>query len=236
MQQESFAWKAERFFGKNWKFIFWGLIIAIIVIAYELHLISTRMAKLEKTVADNNGKVVLTTIDGRAIKVTKTPLKAELLKKFIVSTLVNNMIVSRASLTNEYRKSDFKKASDILRQSKNLAMIYQNYIDKKDKTAMGYFVGYLNWILSALAQDKLPDYIDIKDYKIDSYTYNGNKWHAEITIYVSTNNYIIAKDRYERKDGEIKIVADGKVDLAESTDVNPYGVKIERFKIVMPTK
>jgi len=234
--EENLAWRTERFFAKNWKFIFWGLVIAILVVAYEIYGINSRMTSLEKTIAENNAKVVLTTMDGRAIKVQKTPLKAELLKKYVVSMLVNNLLVDRAALTHNFEKNDFKKYSDILKSSKNLATIYTDFIDHDDKVAMGYFISYLNWILTAIAQDKLPEFISIKDYRVDQYTYNGNKFHVEISIKVKTQNYIVGQDKYVTKNGIVKISADGYFDLEKSSDINPYGVRITKFKIEMPTK
>lgn len=102
IKKESLNFKCEQFFGKNWKYVASFLGIAILVGAYELNSISQRMQKLEQVVLENNEKVVLTTSDGRAIKVTKEPLKAEYLKQFAVSTHVNNFIVSRSQLTNNF--------------------------------------------------------------------------------------------------------------------------------------
>ncbi len=74
IKKESLNFKCEQFFGKNWKYVASFLGIAILVGAYELNSISQRMQKLEQVVLENNEKVVLTTSDGRAIKVTKEPL------------------------------------------------------------------------------------------------------------------------------------------------------------------
>jgi hypothetical protein len=236
MKEETLSWKAEIFFAKNWKYLFWGIIIAILVVMWEVHSINNRMESLEKTVADNNNKVVLTTTDGRAIRVTKTPIKAEYLKQHVMSTFVNNFIVSRAQLTDNFQRNIFKKYSDILENSQPLAMIYTEYLDKDNKQAIGDFASYLQWLLSAIGQDKLPEYIAIKDYTITSYEYLENSFKVILDVRVSAQSYILAQNQYFTQDGSIKISASGTFNLEMSSDNNPYGMKISRFSINMITK
>lgn len=234
--EETMTWKAERFFGRNWMFVFGAVTLAFLTGTYDIHQLGKRMSSLEDTVRDNNNKVVMTTIDGRAIKVEKTPLKAEDLKKFVASTVVNNMIVSRAGLTNNFKIDNFKKFSDVLERSKGLGLIYTDFIDKEDKQKIGYLTAYLNWILDAMAKDKLSEYVNISDYKFDVYTFDKNTFHAELSIFVVTQNYMIAQGQYVPKNGVIKIAVDGNFNLENSTDVNPYGLRFDSLKIEMPTK
>ncbi len=236
MKDETLSWKAERFFAKNWQYIFWGIIICMLVVAWSLYNLTSRMTSLEKTVAENNGKVVLTTTDGRAIKVTKTPLKAEYLKQFTISTFVNNFIVSRAQLTDNFSKNAFTKYSDILENSKTLAMIYTDYIEKDNKQAVGDFVSYLQWLLSAIAQDKLPEYIAIRDYNVQLYEYNENAFKIVLNISVSAQSYILAQAKYLTQNGVIKLSATGTYSLEKSSDNNPYGMRLNSFAIDMITK
>lgn len=240
MKKETLGFKTEQFFAKNWKYIFYTLMITLIVVAWELHTISSRMENLEKIVFENNSKVVFTTIDGRAIRVEKTPIKAEYLKQFAVSTLVNNFIVSRASLTDDFKKNSFTQYSEILEQSPNLGLIYKYYLGDRtkneDKQAFGDFISYLQWILSAIAQDKLPEYINIRDYRVVKYDYVENKFNIQLEIHVAISSYIIAKNSYIDQQGVIKLIASGDFDLARGTDFNPYGMKINSFSISLPTK
>ncbi|RAX56487.1 hypothetical protein CCZ01_09335 [Helicobacter monodelphidis] len=236
MKQESLNFKCEQFFGKNWKYIFFGIILGCFVIALEIHSISNRMESLEQIVLDNNGKVVFATSDGRAIKVTKTPLKAEYLKQFAISTYVNNFIYSRAQLTNDFSKPNFTKYSDILENAPNLALIFREYINKEDKQAIGDLIAYLQWLMSAIAQDKLPEYIAIKDSSVNAYEYSANHFKISLEIKVIAQSFIIAKNEYVNQNGVIKIVSEGSFDLTKSSDANPYGLRIKRFSIVVPTK
>jgi hypothetical protein len=236
MKEETLSWKAEVFFAKNWKYLFWGIIAAILIVMWEVHSINNRMESLEKTVAENNNKVVLTTTDGRAIKVLKTPIKAEYLKQYIMSTFVNNFIVSRAQLTDNFQRNVFKKYSDILESSKPLAMIYNEYLDKDNKQALGDFASYLQWLLSAIGQDKLPEYIAIRDYSISSYEYLENTFKVVLDVKVTAQSYILAQNQYLTQEGTIKISASGTFSLELSSDNNPYGMRISRFGINMITK
>lgn len=135
--KESLSFKCEQFFGKNWKYVASFISLALLVCAYEISNISTRMENLEEVVRENNSKVVLTTSDGRAIKVTKEPLKAEYLKQFATSVYVNHFIVSRSQLTNNFEKPNFKDYSEVLDNVPNLKNILLNFIDSKTNQEEG---------------------------------------------------------------------------------------------------
>jgi len=234
--KEPISYKAEMYFAKNWKFIFWGIILAIIFIGYELNIISARMSKLETVVRNNNGKVVFTTADGRAIRVAKTPLKAEYLKQNVISTYVNNFIVGRANITNKFTQAKFVKPSDILAHNKKLANIWKNFIKDDNQKAKGEFVSYLEWLINAIAKNKLPEYIAIRDYTVDTYEYGDNKYRLIIDIKVDIQSYIISLGKYVSRKGIIKIKGAGEFDFKNSTDSNPYGMTIDDFSIDMVTK
>ena len=235
IKTESLNWRCEQFFGKNWKYIFYFIAIAVLIVCWEVHSINNRMANLEKVVEENNGKVVMTTIDGRAIKVTKEPLRAELLKQFAASSLANNLIISRAAMTSDFKKNTFKDYAELLTNVKPLGTIYTEFLDTKkgeeNKAAVGDFVAYLQWLLSAVAQDKLPEFIVAKDYSIDNYQYTNNNFIIEISIKAVTQNYLIVRDAYVVQDGVFKIYAEGSFSLSKSSDINPYGMRINRLKV-----
>lgn len=236
MKEENFSFKAEMYFAKNWKFIFWGLILIFLVGTWELRNIADKMEKLEKVVYENNSKVVLTTTDGRAIKVTKTPLQAERLKEFAVSTLVNNLIVSRASLTDNFKISTFVKPADILRNSQSLGLIWKEFIDQTDRQIVGEFTSYINWLINAIATDKLPEYIQIRSHRVDRYETLTNTFDIELEVFVSANSYILSLGNYVNSNGSIKIAAKGNFNLENSTDYNPYGMKFTSLRIKALTK
>ncbi|MBR8466475.1 hypothetical protein KDE13_09025 [Campylobacter sp. faydin G-140] len=236
MQNEKLSFKTELFFGRNWKFIFWGLVVAIIVIAWEINSINNQMKALEKVIYENNSKVVLTTIDGRAIKVEKTPLKAEYLKQYVTSIFVNNFVASRSQLTDNFQNSNIKEYKDILENSKSLGGIYLNFLDKENKTSVGQFISYIQWLISAVAQNKLPEYINIKDYTINSFEYNENTYTIDLSIKVASQSYILAQGKYRAENGFIRIKASGDFNLERSTEANPYGMYIKTFYIEPVTK
>ena len=53
----------------------------------------------------------------------------------------------------------------------------------------------------------------------------------ELHINVNVQSYILSEDRYITQEGIFKINTEGSFDLLKSTDVNPYGMRIERLKI-----
>ncbi|EQB0813350.1 hypothetical protein ACYA4W_001149 [Campylobacter upsaliensis] len=239
-KSESLNFRCEQFFGKNWKYIGSFIALALLVMAYEMSNINEKMTNLEKVVQENNGKVVLTTSDGRAIKVTKEPLKAEYLKQFALSTYVNNFIVSRSQLTNNFERPNFKNYTELLDNVPNLRLILNDFMDSKtdetkkieaNKIAVGDLRAYVQWLIAATAQDKLPEYIAIKDYSIDKYEYNANQYNMELSIKVVAQSYILSKNEYISQQGIFKIKSKGSFDLSKSSDINPYGMRIENLKI-----
>ncbi|OCS21962.1 hypothetical protein CFVI97532_07115 [Campylobacter fetus subsp. venerealis cfvi97/532] len=227
--KETLNFKCEQFFGKNWKFVGSFIAISMLVMAYQIGDISSKMDKLTEVVYENNGKVVLTTTDGRALKVVKEPLKAEYLKQFAVSTFVNNFIVSKSQLTNNFEKIQFSNASEVLDNVPSLRLILKNFIDTPQGS--GDIKAYSTWLISSVVNDKLPEYIALKDYSLDRYEYNGNKYELEISIKVIAQSWMIAKSEYVAQNGVIKIKASGSFDLAKSSDINPYGMRIDRIQI-----
>ncbi len=234
--KESKSYKAEMFFAKNWKFILWGLIVVLLLQIYRWEDLATRMTSLEQTVRENNDKVVLTTTDGRAIKVTKEPIKAEYLKAYAVSTFANGFIVGRANVTNNFEDISIIKSGDVLKNSAILGNIWTNYIKDEDKVMKGKFVSYLNWLINAIATDKLPEFIAIQNYMVDKFEYEGNKFKIGITVTVNAQSYILSIAKYVSNKGQIVIEGEGSFDLSDSTDGNPYGMSITDFKINMITK
>lgn len=239
-KSESLNFKCEQFFGKNWKFVASFIALALLVLAYEMSNINERMSSLEQIVQENNGKVVLTTSDGRAIKVTKEPLKAEYLKQFALSTYVNNFIVSRSQLTNDFQKVNFKNYDELLANVPNLRVILREFMDSKadeskkievNKVAVGDLRAYVQWLIAATAQDKLPEYIAIKDYSVDKYEYSANQFTIELSIKVVAQSYILSRNEYVSQQGIFKIKSKGSFDLSKSSDINPYGMRIESLKI-----
>lgn len=245
MKEETLSFKCEQFFSKNWKYVFFFVCFVFLLTVWQISTLTARMTSLEKTVAENNGFVVLTTLDGRAVKVAKEPLRAEFLKQFAVSVMVNNFVFSRSQLTDNFSKSSFKNITEVVNSVPALSNIYGNFLDSKpdkekgieiNKQALGDFVSYLRWLVSAIAQDKLPEYISIRDYKLDKYEYNQNKFSMELSIFINAQSYILSQDKYISQEGIFKISVDGSFDLNKSNDVNPYGMRIERLRISPVTK
>ena len=77
----------------------------------------------------------------------------------------------------------------------------------------------------------MPEYISLKNYTIDRYDYNANKFNIEISINTISQSYILATDKWVSQNGVFKIQSQGSFDLSKGTDINPYGMRIERIKV-----
>ena len=134
-REESINFKCEQFFGKNWKYVAGFIGICFLIFSIEIRNMSEAMQELKKVVYDNNDKVVLTTTDGRAIRVTKEPLRAEFLKQYAISAFSNNFIVSRSQLTDNFTLNSFKTYEDVIKNAKGLAFIFETFFESGDKVA-----------------------------------------------------------------------------------------------------
>jgi hypothetical protein len=228
MKEEPLNWKAEPFFAKDWKYLFFGTILVLLIVAWEIYSINSRMDSFKKTVVEDNGKFV-----NAAEKIANTPFRAEYLKEYIMPVFANNFIVSRA----QFIGNSFKNRDDILANSKTLRMA-QKYLNNSSIQANRDFTNYLQWLLNAVNEDKLPEYITIKDYSYigGSYDYNGNRFWANFNVAVTALSWSVAQVRDVRHDGMIKVSANGTFDLGSSSGNNPYGIKIDGFAINMITK
>ena len=69
--------------------------------------------------------------------------------------------------------------------------------------------------------------VDLND---DKYQYDGNQFELSITLKVTAQSYILARNSYFSQEGTFGIVAKGSFSLENSSDVNPYGMRIHRMK------
>jgi len=87
-----------------------------------------------------------------------------------------------------------------------------------------------------LGDDTMPEFITINRYSIESFTFNENKFSMKVNVNVGTINYDLSRDEKYEKQGNIPIVVSGYVDLAKSTELNPYGLILNNFKIGVMVK
>ena len=111
----------------------------------------------------------------------------------------------------------------------NLRLILKNYIESEQ--GAGDIRAYATWLISAVANDKLPEYISMKDYELKKYEYKDNQFEIEISIKLMAQSFIYAKNKYVSQNGVMKINAIGSFDLSKSSDINPYGMRINRIQI-----
>lgn len=235
-QEEGFSFRAERFFGKNWFLI---ALLSFVTVFYSLYVsekTATTINELKAIVKNNNLYTVMTTTDGRAIKVVKQKVEPKFLEKWIAKSLVSNLIVSRAELTNNYQVNKFTSADDVYENSYKLRFIWTDVLNKNNVNAKKDFAGYLNNLKGMLGQDMLPEVITINNYSVEKFSFKSNTFDSEISVKVGTTNYNIAEDIHYEKVGVITIKAKGNLDLSKSTELNPYGLLLDSFTIELVTK
>lgn len=233
---ETVVYKAERLFAKNWFII---AVFSIAVSFYALY-VAQNTAKanqgLINEVRSNNLYVVFTTADGRSIKVQKTKLEPKYIEKWLARTLVDNLIVSRAELTDNYRISQFGSPADVIKNSHKLQFIYNDLMKKEDVESQKYLRTYLFKLQAMMADNTLPEIITINEYNNEYFKFSENKFNIKTNVRVFTINYDISTDEKYEKIGVIPIEVEGYVDLAKSTELNPYGLIIKSFKIGVMSK
>ncbi|RXI43423.1 hypothetical protein CRU99_07770 [Malaciobacter mytili] len=235
-QSESIVFKAERIFAKNWFVIAFISISLAFYSVYVSEKNANAVLQLEKMVQNNNLYAIMTTIDGRSIKVTKTKLEAKFIEKWLANTIVSNFIVSRSEITKDGKQSKFTSPKDVIKNSFKLQFIYSDLMSKKDVQSQKDLRTYLFKLQAMIAEDNLPEYITIREYTSEYFTFKENTFEIKVNVKVLTNNYDISTDQYYLKKGVIPISVKGYVDLSKSTELNPYGLIIETFNIGVITK
>jgi len=230
-EDETIVFKAERLFAKNWFVI---ALISISVTFYGLYVLektATAIEELKDTVYTNNLYTIMTTVDGRSLKVKKTKLEAKFIEKWLAKTLVENFIVSRSEITDNFRITKFTTPKDVISNSYKLQFLYKDLMSKEDKTVQKDFRTYLFKLQSMLGEDKMPEFITINNYNIDYFNFNQNTFSMKVNVTVGTINYDLSKDEKYEKKGIVPIIVNGYVDLSKSTELNPYGLLLKSFNI-----
>lgn len=57
-----------------------------------------------------------------------------------------------------------------------------------------------------------------------------------MVIKVVAQSYILSENIYKQQNGNFKIVSEGSFNLSKSSDINPYGMRIEKLRIEPLTK
>lgn len=237
MTKETFSFNMERYIAKNWKYLFWSIIILFFCVTAFFYEAMKEISLMRQELSKNITSVVMTTVDGRAIKVEKSPIEAKFLEKHIGYMLANSLIVDRAELTDNFKIDHITDWKDLLQHSQHkLKLFLLNYIDNKDAEAVGQFLGYVKYLLAAIPQDKLPEYISTLGYDITQFTFKNNSFEIKEEVRVATLNYDIATQKYIKKQGVVTIAASGDFDLALSNDLNPYGLRFKTLKMGMVKK
>lgn len=235
-KDESILFKAERIFAKNWFII---ALLSFSVTFYALYVsekTANAIKKLEDTVYTNNLYTIMTTVDGRSIKVKKTKLEAKFIEKWLAKTLVTNFIVSRSELTHNFSITQFSTPRDVIKNSYKLQFIYTDLMSKEDKEVQQNLRTYLFKLQSMLGEDTMPEFITINNYHTEYFKFNSNEFSMKVNVSVGTINYDISRDEKYEKKGHVPIEVTGYVDLSKSTELNPYGLLIKKFNIGVMVK
>ena len=235
-KNESVLFKAERIFAKNWFII---ALLSFAVTFYALYVsekTANAIKELKDTVHTNNLYTIMTTVDGRSIKVKKTKLEAKFIEKWLSKTLVTNFIVSRSELTHNFSINQFSTPKDVISNSYKLQFIYTDLISKENKEAQQNLRTYLFKLQSMLGEDTMPEFITINNYSVEYFKFNNNIFSMKVNVTVGTINYDISQDEKYEKKGNIPIEVTGYVDLSKSTELNPYGLLIKKFNIGVMVK
>ncbi len=233
---ESVAYRAEKIFARNWFII---AIFSFCVVFYAVYVSEKAIAalvKIEKTVYESSLYTVMTTVDGRSIKVNKTRLEAKFIEKWLAKTIVSNFIISRSELTKGFQINSFKTPKEVIKSSYKLRYIYEDLISDKEKQAQKDLRTYIFKLQSMLGNDTLPEYITINSYSTTYFRFNDSKFSMKVNAKVGTINYDISRDKKYARQGEIPIEIEGYVDLSRSTELNPYGLIIKTFTIGVMVK
>ncbi|ULO04497.1 hypothetical protein [Campylobacter sp. RM12651] len=235
---EGYAFKAERFFAKNWIFIFTITLVTIFYSLYTQKSVTDKVNRMQEMMEKANLYVVLTTVDGRSVKVQKTELSSDYIERWLARTLIDGLIVTRAELTDNFKTTDFSDVAVIMKNSYKLSSLLQYVLDEnpKESKAVDNLRTYLFALQQALAADTLPEFMNIVKYRTSSFSFKNNHFSIEVEVELSTYNRLSAQNKNVFGKSKIKIQAEGILSLEDSSENNPYGLLIRRFAVEIPKK
>jgi hypothetical protein len=239
------------------KYVAFFVILVAIVMMYQ----SSSMSELAKDVKQMKivqekelNNVVALTDDMTLVDVPKRVVNALSHKEIVANILLNNWIVAKMELTNNLQKTVFKDTNDILNSSTKLQNLYEEYIvlhldkdnnnidnidelKKQEQEAINSLAGYLEYLKSALVNNKLPFFFAIAGYDIDSYTAKGNTFEVTISIKCKMTNW--DNEKWVATMGTYKITANGYFDIKTRTHrtdktkgLNKLGLHFTKFSWV----
>lgn len=235
---ESYVFKAERFFAKNWIFVFTVTLVTIFYSLYTQKSVTDKVNRMQEMMEKANLYVVLTTVDGRSVKVQKTELSSDYIERWLARTLIEGLIVTRAELTDNFKTTDFSDINVIMKNSYKLSNLLTYVLDEnqKESKAVDNLRTYLFALQQALAADTLPEFMNIVKYRTSSFSFKNNHFSIEVEVELSTYNRLSAQNKNVFGKSKIKIQAEGILSLEHSSENNPYGLLIRRFAIEVPKK
>lgn len=235
---ESYVFKAERFFAKNWIFVFSITLITIFYSLYTQKSVTDKVNRMQEMMEKANLYVVLTTVDGRSVKVQKTELSPDYIERWLARTLIEGLVVTRAELTDNFKTTDFSDIAVIMKNSYKLSNLLKYVLDEnqKESKAVANLRTYLFALQQALASDTLPEFMNIVKYHTSSFSFKNNHFIIEVEVELSTYNRISSQNKNIFGKSKIKIQAEGILSLEDSNENNPYGLLIRRFAIEVPKK
>ena len=182
------------------------------------------MATQNRIIHNLSDKVIFVRADGRVAVLEKAPLGEQTLR-YVLRDLVANKVVLSAMDIYTQGVSELKKMDKVPK-----VKVLLGYFDKDSPGYSGY-IAYLSTILSSYIANNLPEVIQpvFNEYFAEDLRYQDGQFDYTVVLPV-VYTYALAQ-RWNTASGSIRVRLMGRINLPDGTPENPFGIKIESFKV-----
>ena len=222
----------ESWMGRHAKHVFIASVaLALITVSWNsctVSLLSRTITEQSKVIQNLSDKVVFVSADGRVAELEKQPVGAEAVRYFL-RNVAEKFIIS----AYELKYNSVTNEKDMYRIDK---VQYLAPMIEDNSPAARQFFAYLKTLFASYNAGTLPEfyYIGGISGESESMMYQDGKFTYSVSIPVTL--LYVARGRWNRAEGNVKVDIKGVIDLKKGTPKNPLGVGITYLKISIPLK
>jgi len=219
----------------KWKIITGMSIFTLVFSLLTLLVVSSRtssnISAMEEILNAHINKVILMAPDGKVMEVDKVPMKPSMYKQYIRYVVAEKLLIDKYRLTEGF--NIIANNIDVLYNQSNFVRKLFDFFPTKDESPQSYnkLVAYLEFLLSQLNADDLPEFIHVVDVINDDIIENNNEFVYKGKYNVKVISLDIVTKNIRETLVDVDVAIKGKFEPLEGTFDNPYGLKIEDFRL-----
>lgn len=227
-----FSYKLKKQIAEKW-FVILGISFLSVLISMYNSCSATRTANqvaqdMTRVVKENLNSVLVATPDGRIAKVSKTPINASMLQKYVRFVVLNNLILDGSDLTNGF--SFIVQSWKDLQKSYKIQQLIPFFPPESEKEGRTQFLEYLKYLAQLQNAGKLPEYIDLESIEDEKFETKGNEFKYTGVYNLKIKSLNEKRGTYSSGVRKFVISVRGFFDPINGSELNPYGLRFTRIE------